>query len=798
MAFSRKLLVGFGIVALSGVGAVGIRDFQKIVWPDKKESDGSLLLPNGYRISPAGRAIDLKGDLPLKMALADGGRKLLVLTGGYHDQGISVIDVSSEKVTEYKASPKATAGLALLEGGKDFVMSRADLGLATQGVATDGDKWDTVFPGIPKKQWFAGVVQVSRKYLVAADMDSDSVMKIDSTTQQAVLAAKVGYRPFAVAVAPDEKTVAVTNLGGGSVSLLDPVSMDVKQTITVGSHPNDALYASDGTLFVCNGGSNTVSVIQGGQVISTVFTSMKPTDPLGSTPDAMALFGDTLYVANADNNNVAVIDVSNRAAPVVKGFIPTGWYPSSLCVSADGKKLFIGIGKGNTFIPNGGAGEVNSKFEAGNARNTKYIGMCLSGAVNVVDIPNGAELRMYTAQAERNLRSEASELQRANEEAIVRDALHKIKHVVYVIRENRTYDQVFGDLKGTNAEQRLVMFGEKVTPNAHTLAKTFGAFDNFYCDGEVSQDGHQWCNSAYCTEFTEAAWVNSYSSRGQPDGDDRVSASPGGYLWDLCREHGKTYRSYGEFASFKSSPETQPIFTGNKGLEGHASVRWGKTGGRDYERISIFIDEMKEAEKKDDWPEFMVMSLGEDHTSGLRANAFTPSACVASNDLALGKMVEAISHSKFWKETAIFVTEDDAQNGPDHVDAHRTVGLVISPYAKRGIVDSTLYCTGSMLRTMELILHLPPMTQHDRHATPMTEAFTASPDFAPYVCRDAEVDLDAKNPAKGKLADLSAALDFSEYDKADPDKLNEILWAWSHASVPMPKAVHSATLMKGR
>jgi hypothetical protein len=374
--------------------------------------------------------------------------------------------------------------------------------------------------------------------------------------------------------------------------------------------------------------------------------------------------------------------------------------------------------------------------------------------------------------------------------------------VLFIIRENRTYDQVFGDIKEGNGDPNLTFFGEKVTPNAHALAGEYVLLDNLYSSGEVSQDGHQWCNGAYATDYTEKAWPIGYSGRPAPEeskGDDRLSASPAGYLWDNAARHRLTYRTYGEFGGyFQASPDSPPVFSGKKTLDGHASKEWSLMKGRDPDRAEAFIHELKDAEKTGSWPQYMVMGLGEDHTAGLTPGRFTPVAMVASNDQALAKIVEAVSHSKFWPETAIFVVEDDAQNGPDHVDAHRTVGLVISPYLKRGVVDSTHYTTVSMVRTMELILGLPPMTQFDKRATPMYNAFATKPDLTAYNLIGPQVDLLAKNPEQGPLAARSSTLDFSKVDMADPDELNAILWEAFRPGQPMPAPVRSAASLEER
>jgi hypothetical protein len=299
--------------------------------------------------------------------------------------------------------------------------------------------------------------------------------------------------------------------------------------------------------------------------------------------------------------------------------------------------------------------------------------------------------------------------------------------------------------------------------------------------------------------FTEKAWPSSYSRRGEPEADERLKASPAGYLWDSCRRHGVSYVSYGEFTHFKSDPGHAPEYFGVTGLQGHFSKAWlNVIKGRDTDKAKVFIDDLHKAEQTGHWWQFMVMSLPEDHTHGLSAGSFTPRATVGSNDLALGRMVDAVTHSRFWPETAIFVIEDDAQNGPDHVDAHRTVGLVISPYTKHGLVDSTHYTTASMVRTMELILGLPTMTQYDRAATPMYRCFQPQAKLWAYDVVTPKTDLEAKNPDTGPGALASAKLDFSDVDRADPDALNKILWDALRPGQPMPAPVHSAAFLQGQ
>jgi YVTN family beta-propeller protein len=779
-----------------------------------------VTLPNGWRISPAGKQIDLPGDLVFKMLLTPDGKSLVVNTGGFHDHSVSLIDLQTQAIKSTVNVWKDWAGMAIDPATNSIFVSGggplnheflSQLKGATKSEIDEAGKTlhrlslkagslvleqGLTQPELAMGDRFtAGIALAPGGGLFIVNTQNDTVYRLSPDGTSAPLSAKVGYRPYAVVTSPDARQIAVSNWGDESVSLLDPKTLKEIARVKTGSHPNEMAYGKDGRLWVACASSNSVTVIQGTEVIETVKTSLDPGDPVGATPDAVALSpdGKTLYVANADNNDVAVIDIGQKKQSRVLGFIPTGWYPSAVTVSADGRKIFVGVGKGLASRSNAPA-QGGDKAISANAKSPyDYIGRTLGGAVSIIDVPDKAALDGYTAQVRANRPQPEKEVDTAEAGRIQKEVFPKIKHVLYIIRENRTFDQVFGDLGKGNGDPKLTFFGEDVTPNAHQLVRQTVIFDNIYCSGEVSEDGHQWCNAAYATDFTEKAWVNSYSRRGEPKADERLTASPAGYLWDNCAKHGLSFRSYGEFASFKSDPDSTPMFVGNRGLRGHASESWDLAGkkGRDTDRAEAFIQELKEAESTGQWPSFMVMHLGENHTEGLVAGRFTPVAHVAANDVALGKIVEAISRSKFWPETAIFVIEDDAQNGPDHVDAHRTCALALSPYVKRGVVDSTMYSTASIVMTIELILGLPPMTQYDRAATPMYNAFTTEAAMEAYACLPARVDLQARNPKTGSLARASARLDFSDYDRADPDELNRILWQAYRGDEPMPAPVHS-------
>jgi len=816
-------------------GLVSVASFLLLSAPvaPADQSVSPTVLPSGWKITPAGKILTLAGDMPLRVLPLSDGRRTLVLTGGYHDHSLSIVDIAGGKILRTLELGKDWAGLATDSAGSTVYVSgggqvpngfernlakspvdavvRDSLTKPILRVSLQKDQL-TPLPGLSisglaeKDRFIAGVAIARDGALYVVNTQADTVYKLHAEDGSVLASVKVGYRPFGIAISPDFQTVAVSNWGDKSVSLLEPAGLKEISRVEVETHPSDLAYARDGRLFVVNAGSNSVSVIADGKVIETLKTSLDAQDPVGSTPDALAVSpnGKFLFVANADNNDVAMIDITRKAESAVLGFIPTGWYPSAVGVTPDGKKLLVATGKGMSSRPTvpvlgkhpNKAPDPSTPFD--------YVGDILSGHLEIIDVPGAKELKAYTHQVIANV-PKPEQATTQEDEAQAREAFSHIKHVLYIIRENRTYDQVFGDLGRGNGDPKLVLFGKDVTPNAHDLANQTVILDNLYVNGEVSEDGHQWSNAAYATNFTEKAWPSSYSRRGEPEADERLTASPAGYLWDNCRKHGVTYVSYGEFASFKADPGHAPIFEGVKGLQEHFSSGWLNVmmkglmdGGRDPDKVPVFIDDLQRAERTGDWWQFMVMHLPEDHTAGLAAGKYTPKAMAGSNDVALGRVVEAVSHSRFWAETAIFVIEDDAQNGPDHVDVHRTVGLVISPYTKQGFLDSTHYTTASMVRTMGLILGLPPMTQYDRAATPMYRSFQSHANLWAFQARTPQTDLQAKNPETGPGSAASAKLDFSDWDRADPDALNKILWEALRPGEAMPAPVHSAAFLQGR
>ncbi len=641
------------------------------------------------------------------------------------------------------------------------------------------------------------------KLLYALNNSDDTLYIVETYGGRAVARLKVGDHPLSARLSKDGRTLYVANLGANVavVDVSDPGRPSVTATLATDPHPNDLVLTADDRLFVsCGHTNNVISFdLTTRQRLEVINTALGPKAPAGSTPNALALApdGKTLYVATADNNAVAVIDVAERGKSKPLGFLPTGWYPTFVTTSADGKRIIVASGKGNGTGPN----RVKRPIDPiAPAVSFQHHGNQLNGLVSFIDTPDAKRLAELTKQVYDNAlyRDVLLETSGAAGDSIIPARVGEpspVTHVLFIMKENRTYDQVFGDLKQGNGDPSLTLFGRDVTPNQHALAEQFVLLDNLYCSGEVSQDGQPWTTSAYANEFTQRAWTLSYSRHGAVNTRGGIAEQSSPYIWELARQHGLKVKTFGMgnrrgVADVRSTRfEQRPT---DPQLE-QRPVDPLMLRGRDYERADRFVAEFQDMDREGTVPNFMFMSLGENHTSGTTPGAYTPKAQVASNDVAVGKIVEAITKSKVWGTFAIFIIEDDAQNGPDHVDSHRTAGLVISPYVKRKAVDSTMYSTVSMLRTVELLLGLPPMTQHDAAAPPMVNAFTAKADLSGFTALRANIDLTSKNPPQGYGAITSARMDFSDYDRIDEDALNRILWhSIKGIDVPYPAPTRRA------
>lgn len=795
-------------------------------------TENGFALPNGWSISPVGHSLPTE-DMVLKIVPSPDGKVVVASHSGYNPHGLVVADQASEEATARIPLKTTWLGMAWSSDSKTLFVSGGNANGAKKIGPTLAPIYAMSYSGgklaaqpsfelneslDKSKVWWAGLAHHPKKDLLYAanrgtDASPGSIVVFDVKKREMVTRIPVEVNPYELVFSPDGKRLWVSNWASESVSVIDTEKNQVVGSYVVGSNPNDMKLARDGRLFVACSNDNTVHVIDTatGRKLEVLSTTMTPRAPEGSTPDALTVDEQRhlLYIANADNNNVAVADISDRKHTDVVGFIPTGWYPSSLALSSDGRKLIVGNSKGQEGHADIHGPESPLASKPGGDESVKTVQKGTLEFISLTnlrkDLPTWTENVMANSPYHDELLTAAKPAQQPSVIPSTVGIGSPIKHVIYIIKENRTYDQVFGDLSKGNGDKRLTIFGENVTPNQHALALQFSLLDNLYCDGEVSVDGHSWSNSAYATDFNERLWPPTYAGFSSGSAS-RAYIPSAGHLWDLARRKGLTYRSYGEYASRTSDGTRMEAAQGADALFGHVSVEFKKDpNARDPENVKVFLDELDEFEANIDGndpakqlPNYVVMSLGENHTRGTTPGAFTPSAMVASNDYAVGMLVDRVSHSKYWGSTAIFIIEDDAQDGPDHVDARRTTGLVISPYVKRGILDSTMYSTSSMVRSMELLLGLPPMSQYDAAATPLYASFGTEADMSGFSVIKPKIDVLTKNTEKSYGATLSKRMDFKDYDEAPMGQLNEILWKDAKgAASPMPAPVHRFRALAG-
>lgn len=777
-------------------------------WPGMTDA-GAVLLPNGWSLKPAGRQAKL-GDLPVAIAVHPAESVLAVLHAGYGEHEISLVDAGDGKTISRVALPNLFAGLTWSADGKRLYAGGGFDDCLYQFTYAQGLLSEKRVFKLPsgKKRTPGGLALANDgKTLWVANVFGHSASKLDLETGKFTAEIDLDADSYPYSLVLDEKSsrLFVSLWGKGEVAVIDTAKLAVISHWKTQEHPNEMLLSpSGGTLYVANANRNSVSVLSttDGKSIETLNTAIDPNAPPGSTPSSLAINADgsMLFVADANTNDIAVFNVKNPGAGAPLGFIPVGWYPTSVRVSRDGKTLFVANGKGDSPKANR-----NGPNPLSRRRTAEYIGGLFPGALSMIPMPGPKEMALHsqTVYACSPLRTPAAAAARPAENPIPAKVgeLSPITHVVYIIKENRTYDQVFGDIKQGNGDASICLFPERVTPNHHALAKEFVLLDNFYVESEVSADGHEWSMGAYATDFVERMWPLGYrGDRRVPypaEGALEIGGPADGYIWDRAAAKGVSYRSYGEFITNGPTPEF-PSSTKIKALQGHfdPKFRGYDLDYPDRKRAERFLQELKEYEQKGEYPRLVILRLPNDHTNGTAPGKPTVLAHLTDNDLGLGMVIEGLSKSKFWKNMAIFVVEDDAQNGSDHVDAHRTVALAVSPYIKRRSVDSTLYTTASMLRTMELCLGLDPMSQFDAAATPMYRAFQGKPDLTPYECRSVTGDMNAKNDRLAWGAEKSARFNLAKEDQADDLEFNEIIWkAVKGADSPMPAPVHAAFVL---
>ncbi|WP_228424204.1 bifunctional YncE family protein/alkaline phosphatase family protein [Chryseobacterium geocarposphaerae] len=751
-------------------------------------------LPNGWTLTPVGNQVVL-GDLPLNLVISHNKKWAAVTNNGQSTQTIDLMDIEHQKKTDSSVIAKSWYGLAFssddtvlyASGGHDnmiktYSVKKGKLALLDSIVL--GKPW-------PEKIGIAGldVDDKVQKQLYVVTREDKKLYVIDLNNKSIQSKVDLGAEGYTCKLSPDLKQLYISVWGAEKLLVWDVVSKKITKEIAVGNHPNEITFSKNGKwLYVANANDNSVSVIntKEGKVVETLNAALYPNAPSGSTSNGVALSenGKTLYIANADNNCLAVFDVTNPGKSVSKGFIPVGWYPTN--VKVVGNEILVTNGKGLSSKANPRGPNPTDKKEkvdrhSGDANKLKeiqYIAGLFKGTLSFIENPEPERLAIYSHAVYQNTPYSKDKELNAEGEAgnpipMKIGEKSPIKYVFYVIKENRTYDQILGDLPQGNGDPNLCLFGEKITPNQHKIANEFVLLDNFYVDAEVSADGHNWSMGAYATDYLEKTWPSSYGGRGGSyggEGEREIANNKGGFIWDNAKRHNVTYRTYGEFAD-KGKPNV-------KSLEGHVATGYTSydLSVSDTTRVRQWKEDFDALIRSGKMPQLTTIRISNDHTEGMRAGKKTPYAHVADNDLAVGQFVDHISKSPIWKETAIFILEDDAQNGPDHVDAHRSPAYLISPYVKRKSVDHTMYSTAGMLRTIELILGMKPMTQYDAAAVPMWRSFTNQPDFASFDHVQANINLNERNPEKGKLAELSAKFDWSKEDAVPDLVFNEILW----------------------
>lgn len=768
-----------------GGGTAVLAAYNQFPWGAEIEKPA-----DGWALTPAGKQVKL-GDRPYSSVMSPDGETIIYSNSGTSIHSLMVVDVKSGEIIqtlEYKYPQSLTWGVTYSPDGK-HVYATAGGNQTIRVYDVEGQRLTEKNPIVLPKgiNFFPAGLDVSEdgKFLYVANNLKDSMSIIDVQTGQVTKTITVGHNPYTVKLSNDGKYAYVSNWGGNTLSVIDTEKGEAVDPIQVGSHPSAMKLNTNGQLlYVTNSDSDSVSVIdtETRQVKQTIDLSPYKGAQEGSSPNALALSedGEKLYVANAGNNDVAVIDTKHGK---IKGMIPTAWYPTGVEISKDGKQLFVGSAKGfgrgpNSKVPNP-----------------------MTGALSIIDVPDEEQLNKYTKQVvENNGFDERDKVRISSNKAKEVIPRHvgdpsKIKHVIYIVKENRTYDQLFGSLEKGNGDPSVNLFGEESVPNQRQLARQFSTIDNFYADAWISAEGWNWATAAMANSYTQKTFPHWYSGRGRSydwEGENKLSTAPSdnvdnAYLWDSLDQAGIDYRNYGFYARNGIAPSTMPK------LQAKTDAAYPGDGLhiKDQKRVDEWLKEFRTFEEADKMPTVQFIRLPNDHTVGTSVGKPTPKAMMADNDLALGRIVEAVSNSEFWKDTAIFVTEDDAQSGTDHVDAHRTIALVISPYTQTGGVDSTFYTTTSMLRTMELIVGVPPMTQFDAAATPMVNSFTDKPNYKPYKAIVPKQSLDELNPRNAPMAAESGQMNFDTVDSASEPLLNEAIWKsvkGADSEMPEPKS----------
>jgi DNA-binding beta-propeller fold protein YncE len=750
-----------------------------IVFATDKPLSYTSPLSTGVRLDPVGEAIDL-GSVPLGMALCPEGDKVAVVLSGWREQGLQIVDLKSWQVTQTLEQPAAFLGVVFARDGKHLYVSGGNddsvFVYYWENGAAKFERKIVLGQAKPDKtgsRYPAGLAVSSRgELLYVAENVGDSLAVVDPQSGQVVQRLRTDRYPYAIEVAGDGK-VYVSAWGADSVAIFK-IRKDGKLKafgkVTVGRHPSALVSNKSGSrLFVALAGSDQVAVVDTKKKsVLRLLNDAAPAGPSeGSTPNAMALSADgsKLFVAEADNNAIALFDVfesadnSGNTAPA--GRIPTDWYPTAILDNANQLFVLSGKGHGSHANPDGPIPAEpltrRTGYDLGQLNGTLRV---LPGALNSTD------LREYSRRV--------SEANNWGEQRKAK-SYPAFKHVIYIIKENRTYDQVFGDLKEGDGDPSLVFFGQTISPNHHALALRFGLLDRFFTNSEVSSQGHIWSTAAYVTDYDEKTVHSAYSDRRGDIDNEEIDEPGNGFLWNLAQKKGISFRDYGEMVNDPKSPEWAT--TKRRGLADHINMAYPpfNLAISDQVRADAWIAEFKQFVVKNDMPQLEILHLPNDHTAGGSEGFRTPKALMADNDLALGRIIEALSNSPFWKDTVVFVLEDDSQSGPDHVDSHRSPALIISAYNRAGTIHRFANTT-DVIAAIEDVLNLDRMSKFDYFSRSLADVFSDTPDFSPYTTMVPQADMNEMNPKHSAAGQMSQGLDFSKPDRIDDSVFNRILW----------------------
>ncbi len=838
-----------------------------------RQRGDAVVTPVNQLLTPVGKQVELAGLRPQAIVLAPDGSRVIVagktaeLVSINPDTGevIERTKLPADNVNDAPVEPPSEnilkpdtkgqvsfTGLLYSHDGKRLYMSNVNGSIKVFSIAANGSPQPSHTIALPAAQAPRRAQEIPSGIALSTDDSllyvcgnlSNCLLEIETATGKTLRTFDVGALPYDVVLVGN--LAFVSNWGGrrptdgdlagpagrgttvrvdpvrhianeGSVSIVDLKDGRVTKEIRVGLHASDLAVSPDAKYVICaNAESDNLSVIdvEKQEVVDTIWARSKPSDLLGASPNAICFSDDgkKLFVANGSQNAVGVIDLDleDRGESRLVGLIPVGWYPGALVFDKGRNAIHVANIKGLPLAP-------KKQGDGSEGFNSHHY----HGTVSLVPVPNVDQLAAYSAQATLNLRRAAIESallppRPGVEPVAIPERIgepSQIKHVVYIIKENRTYDQVFGAIEQGRGRADLCIFGEKITPNQHKIVREFSLLDNTYCCGILSADGHNWSTTARSNDYLEksfAGFPRSYPDGMGEDEQDAMAYSAAGFIWDRAVEKKVSIRNYGEFMmpkvrwrdpQRKGTPdylacyrvwkketddvifESEPAVESIRGFSPKEYVGWEMSVPDQY-RADFVIRELQEFEKQGTYPQLVIICLPNDHTSGTSKNCPTPASCMADNDLAFGRIVDALSHSRFWQEMAIFAIEDDPQAGWDHVSGYRTTAYCVSPFAKRGATIGTLYNTTSVLRTIEQILGLPPMNQFDASATPMFDCFTNVPDLKPFEYIASQVALDEMNPSPASIVDpilradaeVSGTLNFREIDAAPEDTLNQILW----------------------